>query len=330
LADLPVALDYLAAIQVQAGEFAPAARLIEDAAAISEMMGRDRLGFGALVLTAWRGSEADAADVLAAHRRDALARNDGRHAAHAEYAAAVLFNGLGRYRDALDAVRPALEREELLSSWVLPELVEAAARNGDAELARASAEQLTQRTRVAGTELARGIESRSRALVAKGPAAEALYRDAIARLGGRRDSAHRARAQLLYGEWLRRERRRLDARQQLRAAHGLFSAMGAGAFAARAHRELVATGERARKRSVETDRDLTPQEAEIARLARDGASNPQIGGKLFISARTVEYHLHKVFTKLAIGSRVQLASALAPGPDLEPVTGAGAGRTDVP
>jgi DNA-binding CsgD family transcriptional regulator/tetratricopeptide (TPR) repeat protein len=312
LAELPMALDHLAVVQVQAGEFAPAARLIEDADAMSEMMGRGQIGFGALVLAAWRGSEKQAAELIEAHRADARDRGDGRQIVHSEYAAAVLYNGLGRYREAFAFVQPACDRDELHLSWVLPELIEAASRSGEAEVASAAAEQLKQRTQVSGTELALGIQSRSLALVTDGTVAEQLYKNAIVRLGGVRDSVHRARAHLLYGEWLRRQRRRVDAREQLRIADGLFSAMGAGAFAARAHRELMATGERARRRSVETGRDLTPQEAEIARLARGGSSNPQIGAKLFISARTVEYHLHKVFTKLAISSRNQLEFALEP------------------
>ncbi|HEY3723239.1 MAG TPA: AAA family ATPase [Acidimicrobiia bacterium] len=323
LAELPSALDYLAAVQVHAGELRPAARLVEDAQAIAEMIGQGHVGFGALVLAAWRGSEAEAAELIEAQRLDAVERSDGRQIAHTKYAAAVLYNGLGRYHDAIDALQPACEREELFSSWVLPELVEAAARCGRSELAGSTAERLDERTRACGTELALGIRSRSLALLTAGSSAESLYRDAIERLGDCRASAHRARAHLVYGEWLRRERRRVDAREQLRIARDLFSAMDARAFTARAQRELLATGERTRKRSVETTRELTPQEAEIARLARDGSSNPQIAARLFISARTVEYHLHKVFVKLAITSRAQLVSSLVAGPESRPLSGVG-------
>jgi DNA-binding CsgD family transcriptional regulator len=222
----------------------------------------------------------------------------------------VLDNGLGRYEDALDALQQVGEPDDLFSCWILPELVEAAARSGKPDRAAMAVERLVERTQTSGTEWALGFQARSVALVTQGPGAEKHYREAIERFGRCAASAHRARAHLIYGEWLRRERRRIDAREQLRIAYEMFSAMGADAFAARAQRELRATGERARRRIVETTTDLTPQEAEIAGLARAGHSNPQIASKLFISARTVEYHLHKVFTKLGIGSRGELAYKL--------------------
>jgi ATP/maltotriose-dependent transcriptional regulator MalT len=196
----------------------------------------------------------------------------------------------------------------------VPELAEAASRTGDQALVEAALEWLVERTRVTQTEWALGIEARIRALLSEGDAADSLYRESIDRLGRTRLRTELARAHLLYGEWLRREHRRVDAREQLRTAHEMLATMGIEAFAERARRELAATGETARKRSLETRDELTAQEAQIARLARDGLSNPEIGTRLFISRRTVEYHLHKVFAKLDISSRNQLHRALAGGP----------------
>ncbi|MCU1468597.1 MAG: ATP-dependent transcriptional regulator, MalT-like, LuxR family [Actinomycetia bacterium] len=308
LTDLPVALNYAASLQVHDGRLASAASLIEEAEGISEATGQ-RVAFGSLVLAVWRGSEAEASELIEAARRDALTRNDGRQIAVTEFTSAVLYNGLGRYGDALVAVIGAFEREEL-SPWILPELIEAAARSDQPLLAAKAGEQLVEQTQASGTEWALGMEARSIALLTDGPDAEKLYRAAIERLGRCPAAAHLARAHLLYGEWLRRQSRRLAAREQLRVAHDMFSTMGAGPFAGRAHRELVATGERVRKRTVETANQLTPQEAQIARLAGDGQSNAEIATRLYISARTVEYHLHKVFTKLGISSRVQIAKVL--------------------
>jgi DNA-binding CsgD family transcriptional regulator len=198
----------------------------------------------------------------------------------------------------------------MVSVWSLPELVEAATRSGQADLANAAIDSLSERTRAAGTDLALGIEARSKALVSDGAVAERLYREALERLARTRLALELARARLLYGEWLRRDRRRIDAREQLRGAQDTFISMGAEAFAARAGRELLATGETARKRAVETRDELTAQEVQIATYARDGLSNPEIGARLFISPRTVEYHLHKVFTKLGITSREHLDRVL--------------------
>jgi DNA-binding CsgD family transcriptional regulator len=200
------------------------------------------------------------------------------------------------------------------SMWALPELVEAAVRRGETELARDALERLAESTQPSGTDFGLGIEARSRALLRDGAAADGLYREAIDRLGRTQLRPELARAQLLYGEWLRRENRRVDAREQLRIAHDLFAAIGMEAFAERARIELLATGETARKRTVETSDVLTAQEAVIARLARDGLSNPEIGTRLFISARTVQYHLGKVFTKLNISSRAQLDRVLPGDP----------------
>ena len=201
-------------------------------------------------------------------------------------------------------------QELAAANWGLAELIESAARSGATDLAADALERLSEMTQASGTDWALGVESRSRALLSEGDAAERLYREAIERLGRTRVRAELARARLLYGEWLRREGRRLDAREQLRAAHDLFTAMGAEAFGERARRELLATGETARKRTVETRDELTAQEAQIARLAALGRTNSEIGAQLFISPRTVEWHLRKVFTKLGISSRRELSAAL--------------------
>jgi len=233
-------------------------------------------------------------------------------AIYAHWAAAVHYNGLARYEEAAAAARQATSNtfEYWVSAWALPELVEAATRVGDAELARDSLERLAETTQPAGTDFALGIEARSRALLTSGGGADLQYREAIERLGRTEVRPELARAHLLYGEWLRREGRRLDAREQLRTAYDLFTAIGMEAFAERARRELLATGEKARKRSPDTREELTPQEGQIARLARDGLSNAEIGAQLFVSARTVEWHLRHVFAKLDITSRRQLQTAL--------------------
>ena len=228
-----------------------------------------------------------------------------------EHARALLHNGLGQHEAALAPARSASGRDELmLSVWSLPELVEAATRCGQDDLAADAVERLAERTQAAGTDLALGIEARARALVSEDASAEELYREAVDRLGGCRITLELARAHLLHGEWLRRRQRRTDAREQLRTAYEMLDSMGAEAFAERARRELLATGETVRARRPETRDHLTPQEAQIAQLARDGLSNPEIGARLFISRRTVQYHLRKVFAKLDISSRNQLHSAL--------------------
>jgi DNA-binding CsgD family transcriptional regulator len=308
---LPLAATYRAGVHVHAGEFAAAAALIEEADAITEATGNAPLMYTSLVLAAWRGQEAQAVELIEASREDATRRGEGRAITLAEYATAVLYNGLGRYQAALAAAQRACEHDDLgLFAWALIELVEAAARSREPELAADALEQLSERTRLSGTDWALGVEARSRALLSNGRAAEDFYLEATERLGRCRIRVHLARTQLLYGEWLRRENRRIDARETLRAAHEMFSAMGAEAFAERAARELLATGEKARKRTADTRGQLTAQETQIAELARDGHSNPEIGAQLFISPRTVEYHLHKVFTKLEIGSRNELQRVL--------------------
>ena len=234
----------------------------------------------------------------------------------ARWVTATLYNGLGRYDEAREAAQLAADDPTgiYVSLWALPELIEAAARRGDMPVASAALERLAGTTQVSGTDWALGIEARSRALLAEGQAADRLYADAIDRLGRIRLRPELARAHLLYGEWLRRENRRADAREQLRTAYGLFDEIGMEGFAERARRELQVTGETARKRpasaAAAASQELTPQEMQIARLAGDGLSNPEIGARLFISSHTVQYHLGKVFAKLGITSRSQLHRVL--------------------
>jgi DNA-binding CsgD family transcriptional regulator/tetratricopeptide (TPR) repeat protein len=309
---LPVVLPFLAGLHLHAGEFAAASALIEEAEAITAATGNAGLRYAALVLIAWRGAEAEALELIKAEVEDATARGEGRVLALAGYATGVLYNGLGRYEGALDSAQRACEDDDQgFVGWSLAELVEAAARCGKPEIAAPALHRLEERTRAAGTDWALGVLARSRALVSEGDGADALYREAIERLERTRIAIHLARARLVYGEWLRRENRRVDAREQLRAAHEMFTAIGAEAFAQRARRELLATGETVSRRTAETRDVLTPQEAQIARLAAEGQTNPAIGAQLFISPRTVEYHLRKVFAKLGISSRKGLRAALA-------------------
>jgi ATP/maltotriose-dependent transcriptional regulator MalT len=262
-----------------------------------------------LLLAAWQGRVAPALDVIETTTVEALRRGEGDGLVKARWAAAVLYNSLGRYDDALAAAREAGDHPPVLgvAPWaVLSELVEAATRSGTPERAAHAIQQLTEVTLASGSDWALGIEARSRALLSRGAAAERAYREAIDRLGRTRVRGELARAHLLYGEWLRREKQRLGARRQLRIAHRTFTAIGAEAFAQRAAWELRATGETARKRTVETSSELTGQETQIAHLVRDGLSNPEIGARLFISPRTVEWHLTTIFGKLNITSRRQL------------------------
>jgi DNA-binding CsgD family transcriptional regulator len=242
-------------------------------------------------------------------------RGEGNLLVSLGYAGAVLYNGLGRYAEALAAAQLADHPQELWSTLVLPELIEAAARSGQAARAAEALDRLAETTRASGTDWALGTEARLRALLASNEAAEDLYREAIGRLERTSLRIELARAHLLYGEWLRRQRRRGDARGQLRAAYQIFVSAGAGAFAERARIELSATGERAPKRTAQTQDALTPRETHVARLAATGASNPEIAAQLFITPATVAYHLRKVFATLGISSRSQLASALPAQPD---------------
>jgi DNA-binding CsgD family transcriptional regulator len=312
LAVLTHALNHLAHVRCLEGDLDGASALLDEADDIAVATGTEPLVFGRLSLAGLRGIEVEAVVVFEETVPAAIERGgEGVLLTFSEYARAVLYNGLGRYEAALAPAQSAGNRDELLLSvWSLPELVEAATRTGQRDVANTAIESLSERTRAAGSELALGIEARSRALVCEGADAERLYSDAIERLGRTRLQLERARAHLLYGEWLRRDRRRIDARDQLRIAQDMFTSMGAEAFGARAARELLATGETARKRTVETRDELTAQETQIAQLARDGLSNSEIGARLFISPRTVEYHLHKVFTKLGITSREHLDRVL--------------------
>ena len=308
---LPVDLEYRAGVHVHAGEFAAASALVEEADAITAATGNAPLRYASLFLAAWRGEEARALKLIEARARDATARGEGRAIGLVECVTAVLYNGLGRYEAALAGAQRACEHEDLVFfGWSLVELVEAGARSGAHDAAAGALRQLEERTRAAGTNWALGILARSSALLSNGQAADALYREAIERLGRCRIVVHLARAHLVYGEWLRRENRRMDAREQLRIAYEMLSRIGAEAFAERARAELLATGETVRKRTVETRDVLTAQEALVARLAAQGRTNPEIGTQLFISPRTAEYHLHKVFTKLGISSRRSLRDAL--------------------
>jgi DNA-binding CsgD family transcriptional regulator len=229
-----------------------------------------------------------------------------------QYAVALLYNGLGHYDKALAAAELACEYDDIgVVGWALTELVEAAIRSSQPARASDALQRLSETTRASGTDWALGIEARSRALLSAGQTAENGYREAIERLGRTRMRPALARAHLLYGEWLRRENRHRDARAELRTAHGLFTAMGIEAFAERARRELLAAGDTVRKPTVETASELTAQEAHIARLAVDGRTNAEIGAQLFLSTRTVEWHLGKVYTKLRVGSRRELPQAMA-------------------
>jgi DNA-binding CsgD family transcriptional regulator len=304
---LPLALSYRSAVHLHAGEFAAASALIDEAAAIEEATGSAPARYWSVMLTVWRGVEGPAVEYLNWGLGNATERGEGRAIGGCGYASAVLYNGLGRYDAALAGAQLAFEYDDLgVYGFALIELVEAAARSGSHEEAAAALRQLEERTSAAGTDWALGVRAWGRALLSDGQPAEHLYREAIERLERTRIAVHLARAHLVYGEWLRRENRRIDAREHLRTAHEMFSKAGAEAFTERARRELLATGETARPRTDETRSVLTPQESQIARLARDGLSNPEIGAQLFISPRTVQYHMHKVFLKLEITSRNQL------------------------
>jgi DNA-binding CsgD family transcriptional regulator len=303
----PISASYRAGVHVHAGEYAEASALLEEAYAVAQATHTALLVQARQMVAAWRGNEAQALALIEAGRPDATARGQGMALSMIECANAALFNGLGRYEEALAPAQRACAQDDLsLYALALVELIEAAVRVNRPELAATALQRLSERTRASGTDWALGIEARSRALLTDGPSAEALYEEAVERLTHGRLAPHLARSQLVYGEWLRRENRRLDAREQLRAANDTFSRIGAEGFAERARRELSATGETARRRTDGTRGLLTTHEAQIARLARDGLSNPEIGAQLFISPRTVQYHLRKVFQKLDITSRNQL------------------------
>jgi DNA-binding CsgD family transcriptional regulator len=308
---LPYALDYLAAFHVAAGDLSLASALQAEAESLQIGVRAGTLPYVPLRLAAWRGEESAAITLASVMMRDAPARGEGCAITSAEYGKAILFNGLSRFGEALAAAQNATEGDEIgTSSWALYELAEAASRSGQVELAHDAADQLSHRAAASGSAWARGTSASSRALVTDGSAGEELHREAIECLRQTRMVAYLARARLTYGEWLRREKRRADAREQLGLAHRAFVAMGANGFVERARRELLATGAKVRKRRDESRDDLTPQEVQIASLASDGLSNSEIGARLFLSHRTVEWHLRNVFTKLGISSRASLSRAL--------------------
>jgi DNA-binding CsgD family transcriptional regulator len=312
---LPMALAYLGGAELTAGRLKECEALAEQSLEISAATGNPGMlgaaSRGNAHLLAWRGNEAEARARAAAHLAYALEREQTSSVILAHYALTILELGLGRYQAALENALPLYEDDaSVAGSWVLPNLVEAAARSGHERVAREALNRLNERARASGTPLALGFLARSRALLAADARAASLYEESIDHLGRSSAKPELARSHLLFGEWLRRKGRRRAARDQLRTAHDLFASMGIEAFAERARVELLATGERARKRTVETQDHLTPQERQIARLVRDGARNQEIAAQLFISTSTVQYHLVKVFRKLGVTSRTQLARTL--------------------
>jgi DNA-binding CsgD family transcriptional regulator len=312
LSELALALSAHAPVLVLCGELAAAESAVAETQSVQEATGISSAPYGALILAAWRGDEPRTRELIEITTREAGSRGEGVGVAIAEYTRAVLCNGLGRYEEALVAARSASEYAEVVAeNWGLSELVEPATRTGRTELATDALSRLAAKAHATGTDWALGIEARSRALLSDDAVAEGAFREAIDRLSRARVRAELARTHLLYGEWLRRTGRRVEARSELNAAYELFSAMGMEGFAERARRELLVTGAIVQRRTVEGRDDLTAQEAQIARLAREGLSNPEIGAQLFISGRTVEWHLRKVFAKLGISSRRQLRMALS-------------------
>jgi DNA-binding CsgD family transcriptional regulator len=309
---LPVALTDRVLVELFSGRTGTAMALAAESDAVVEATGSHLTLRTSIVLANWRGRDAVALALIEARREDVLRRGEGLWLVANDWGSAIRYNGLGRYEDALAAAERAAEAARGLgpSIWLLAELIEAAARSGQPERATGPLAQLADITQAAGTDWALGTHARVAAMLAEGSMAERLYLEAIERLSHIRTRATLARAHLLYGEWLRREDRRADAREQLRAAYAMLSDMGMEAFAERARRELLAAGESVRKRRVETLDELTPQEAQVARLAAGGQTNQEIGAQLFLSPRTVEWHLSKVFGKLGISSRRELRAAL--------------------
>jgi DNA-binding CsgD family transcriptional regulator len=311
LSYLPFALAWLAVFHVRAGEFTEAEALIAEYENIDPGIADRILKHAAVLLAAWRGDSDRAADLMEEMSTAGSRRGEGSALTYVDYAKAVLYNGLADYERASDSAYRAASRDEILvSTWPLPDLVEAAVRAGQTARAAAACDRLSAIAAASGTHSARAAAALGRALVAEGGAAEDLYLEAIGLLVGTRSVATVARAQLCYGEWLRRMNRGADAGTQLRGAFDAFTAMGAKGFAERARRELEAAGEKVRTRPEEPAVELTPQEHQIAQLARTRRTNPEIGAELFLSARTVEWHLHNIFTKFSIGSRHELDAAL--------------------
>ena len=314
LAPLSIALNGRGQVATHCGDFGKAASLAAEKDVVNEVTGIRLASICDLLLAGYRGRPEEGTSLFTAATEDSIARGEGGAVQLASWAAAVLHNGLGHYAEALAAAEPvtAENYQPLATQLVLPELIEAAVRTGRTGIAREALDRLSAMTTIEGSDWAKGLEARSRALVSEGQEAERCYAEAVDRLGGTPLRPELARAHLVYGEWLRRENRRLDARQQLHAAYHLLDAIGAEAFAERARRELLATGEKVRKREVDTFSQLTPQEEHIVRLARDGRTNPEIAAELFISTRTVEWHLRKVFAKLGIASRRDLHNTVPP------------------
>jgi DNA-binding CsgD family transcriptional regulator len=316
LAPLFVALNARGLAATLCGDFETATSLAAEKDVVNQVTGIRLAATCDLLLAGYRGRPAEAAPLFAASIQDATARGEGFGLQMANWSEAVLSNGLGHYAEALTVAEQATGEACLpyITQWILPELIEAAVRTKRADLARAALGRLSTMTSIEGSDWATGLQARSRALVSEGREAEHCYAESVERLGRTQLRPELARAHLLYGEWLRRGNRRIDARHQLHAAYDLFAAIGAEAFAERARSELLATGEKVRKREVDTDRQLTPQEEHIVRLARDGRTNREIAAELFISTRTVEWHLRKVFARLGITSRRELQKALpSPG-----------------
>jgi DNA-binding CsgD family transcriptional regulator/tetratricopeptide (TPR) repeat protein len=314
LAQLVIYLNAMAQLLIVRGDFPAAAALIAEAATIAAATGSQFVPYAAMMLAAHRGVEAEAAELIDAVIADARTAGQGHGIGAAHRASSIMYLGLGRYELARDEAQQAAAEEPALvpAMLALPELIEAASRTGQRELAADALRRLTEATIAAQGDWWRGVRARCQALLADGGDGEGWYREAIDRLSRSDSRPELARAYLLYGEWLRREGRRTDAREQLRTAHEMFDAIGMDAFAERARHELLATGETVRKRAVQPRDQLTPQEAQITQLAREGLSNAEISARLFLSIRTVEWHLRKVFIKLDISSRRQLRTALDP------------------
>jgi ATP/maltotriose-dependent transcriptional regulator MalT len=313
---LPVSINVLTQAVVLSGELGQAELLVAEADGVTEATGTRVAPYGALVLAAFRGREAEAFALIDGTIAEASAGGQGTAVQYARWASAIVLNALGRYDEAIAAAQAAGDDtpELFVSAWALSELVEAAVRSGDRAAAESALQRLSERAGVGDGAWAHGVHARARALVSEGAVAERLYQEAIATLRGTRLRPELARAHLLHGEWLSGEGRRAEARAELRVAHGLLTAIGMDGFAERARRALATTGERLRAPNVERRDELTPQELQIASLARDGLSNPEIGARLFLSPRTVEWHLRKVFGKLGITSRRALRDAL-PSPE---------------
>jgi len=318
LSELPLALSTRAMLLLFAGDLTAAGALVDEQRAVTEATGGNLAPYAAMRLAAVRGNQSEAFALIDQTAREVPHRGEGIGMAVAEWTRAVLHNGLGAYPEAMAAAEQALYHQEYpdvrypgVANWAAAEHIEAAVRNGMPEAAAETLRWLVEMTDASGTDWALGVEARSRALLATGEDAEDMYTEAITRFGRSRVRTELARAHLIFGEWLRRERRRVDAREHLRTAHQMLESIGMAAFAERAYRELLATGETSRKRTAVTRTpELTAQEVQIARLARGGLSNPEIATRLFISSKTVQYHLRKVFTKLDITSRSQLEYVL--------------------